>query len=48
MGDSDVVYNDDYDEREDDRERAHYLGGGCWSHPETSGDFFFEDDRKNR
>ena len=46
MGDKYVVYNDyDYEEK---REGRYYLGDGLWSHPETGGDFYFEDERKNR
>ena len=32
---------------EDIPEGRYYLGGGLWSHPETGGDFYFEDERKN-
>ena len=32
---------------EDRPEGRYYLGGGLWSHPETGGDFYFEDERKN-
>ena len=46
MGDEDVVYTD-YDYEEDCREGRYYLGDGLWSHPETGGDFYFEDERKN-
>lgn len=43
MGEEFVVY-DDYEEKEG----RYYLGDGLWSHPETGGDFYFEDERKNR
>lgn len=39
-----------YDELEEDNERQEgrfYLGDGLWSHPETGGDFYHEDERKN-
>ena len=32
---------------EDIPEGRYYLGGDLWSHPETGGDFYFEDERKN-
>ena len=46
MSEEDVVYTD-YDYEENDREGRYYLGDGLWSHPETGGDFYFEDERKN-
>lgn len=48
MGDEDVVYGDyDNEEREDNKQGRYYLGNGLWSHPETGGDFYFSDERKN-
>ena len=32
---------------EDIPEGRYYLGGDLWSHSETGGDFYFEDERKN-
>jgi len=34
--------------REDDEQGRYYLGNGLWTHPETGGDFFFEDESKNK
>lgn len=30
------------------KEGRYYLGNGLWTHPETGGDLFFEDERKNK
>ena len=35
-------------DRYDSKEGRYYLGNGLWTHPETGGDFFFEDKRKNK
>lgn len=48
MGDSDITYESNYDERDDGMDSVHYLGYGLWSHPETSRDFYSEDERKNK
>lgn len=40
-------YREDKNRREEKPEGRYYLGGGLWSHPETGGDFYFEDERKN-
>ena len=45
MGDGDINLFD-YDE-EERPEGRYYLGNGLWSHPETGGDFYFEDERRN-
>lgn len=29
-------------------EGRYYLGNGLWTHPETGGDLFFDDERKNK
>jgi hypothetical protein len=44
MGHGDHDYNEEYETREG----RYYLGNGLWTHPETGGDFFFEDERNNR
>lgn len=48
MGENDIVY--DYEDYEESniREGSYYIGDGLWSHPETGGDFYFEDERKNK
>ena len=45
MGDGDIYT--DYEYEEDKREERYYLGDGLWSHPETGGDFYFENESKN-
>lgn len=35
------------EQQDNDREGRYYLGNGLWSHPETGGDFYFSDERKN-
>lgn len=47
MGD-DMVYEYDDCEENNAREGRYYIGNGLWSHPETGGDFYFEDKRKNK
>lgn len=47
MGEEDVSYADQENQTDNNREGRYYLGDGLWSHPETSGDFYFMDERKN-
>lgn len=47
MGEQDITPSAYYEE-EETREGRYYLGDGLWTHPETGGDFYFEDERKNK
>jgi len=35
------------EESDNEKEGRYYLGNGLWSHPETGGNFYFSDERKN-
>lgn len=51
MNEEEIVYDDKEEDRNQDdnrREGRYYLGNGLWTHPETGGDFYFEDNWKNR
>lgn len=41
-------HGDHYYTEEEAREGRYYLGNDLWTHPETGGDFFFEDERNNK
>ena len=50
MCEEDVTYERERTEsmRDDTREGRYYLSNGLWTHPETGGDFYFDDERKNK
>ena len=47
MCEEDGFYTTNYDYEDDIMDGRYYLGDGLWTHPETGGDFYFDDERKN-
>lgn len=49
MGDEDITYEDyERNNKNNNDEVNYYLGNGMYAHPETAGDFYFDDEYKNR